>query len=102
MSRTCVVFLFACWVLSAQTLAFGRSKISPPLRTSGHLILDARGHSVRLTSVNWYGFDQKEYVVGGLDHAPLTEIIGQIKAIGVNSVRLPWANETLEHNPLCS
>jgi endoglucanase len=55
---------------------------------------------VRLTSVNWYGFDQKEYVVGGLDHASLSEIIGQIKAIGVNSVRLPWANETLEHNPL--
>ena len=55
---------------------------------------------LRLTSVNWYGFDQKEYVVGGLDHAPLGEIIRQIKAIGVNSVRLPWANETVEHNPV--
>ena len=54
---------------------------------------------MRLASVNWYGFDQKEYVVGGLDHAPLDEIIAQIQQIGVNSVRLPWANETLEHNP---
>jgi endoglucanase len=39
-------------------------------------------------------------VVGGLDHAPLGVIIEQIHAIGVNSVRLPWANETLEHNPV--
>jgi endoglucanase len=50
--------------------------------------------------VNWYGFDQKEYVAGGLDHAPLEAIVEQIRQIGVNSVRLPWANETLEHNPI--
>ena len=53
---------------------------------------------MRLTSVNWYGFDQKEFVVGGLDHAPLEAIIGQIREIGVNSIRLPWANKTLEHD----
>ncbi len=62
--------------------------------------MDAAGHSVRLTSVNWYGFDQKEFVVGGLDHAPLATIVSEIVALGVNSVRLPWANETLEHNPV--
>ena len=66
----------------------------------GHAILDSAGHVVRLTSVNWYGFDQKEFVVGGLDHAPLATIISQIREIGVNSVRLPWANETLERNPV--
>ena len=72
----------------------------PPLHTEGHHIIDSAGHTVRLASVNWYGFDEKEYVAGGLDHAPLATIIAQIHAIGVNSVRLPWANETLEHNPL--
>src|SRR6516162_2050125 len=77
-----------------------QQQIHPPLRTSGHEILDSAAHVVRLTSVNWYGFDQKEYVAGGLDHAPLATIIREIHAIGVNSVRLPWANETLEHNPL--
>jgi endoglucanase len=74
--------------------------VEPPLHTSGHRILDAAGHDVRLTSVNWYGFDQKEYVVGGLDHAPLSTIVDEIVALGVNSVRLPWANETLERNPV--
>ena len=77
----------------------GQAEIAPPLHTDGHRIVDASGRAVRLTSVNWYGFDQKEYVAGGLDHAPLATIIAQIHALGVNSVRLPWANETFEHNP---
>jgi endoglucanase len=71
-----------------------------PLHTSGHDILDTAGHRVRLTSVNWYGFDQRDFVVGGLDHAPLAAIVKEIVDLGVNSVRLPWANETLEHDPL--
>jgi endoglucanase len=94
-------------LLAAACLAFGgalgraqQSEIAPPLQTDGHRIVDAAGHAVRLTSVNWYGFDEKEYVAGGLDHAPLEKIVAQIRAIGVNSVRLPWANETLEHDPL--
>jgi endoglucanase len=84
-----------------STLAGAQSlQAVPPLHTSGHDILDSTGHKVRLTSVNWYGFDQKEFVVGGLDHAPLGVIVQEIVDLGVNSVRLPWANETLEHNPL--
>lgn len=89
------VFLLIALAARAQSPA-----IVPPLHTDGHRIVDARGRTVRLTSVNWYGFDQKEYVAGGLDHAPLATIVAQIGAIGVNSVRLPWANETLERNPL--
>ncbi len=75
-------------------------KIVPPLHTEGQRIVDAAGHAVRLASVNWYGFDEKEYVAGGLDHAQLARIVEQIRQIGVNSVRLPWANETLESNPV--
>ena len=77
-----------------------QSHIKLPLHTNGHEIVDASGKPVRLTSVNWYGFDQKEFVVGGLDHAPLQTIVSEIRELGVNSVRLPWANETLERNPL--
>ena len=79
---------------------FAQQDVRPPLHTSGYNILDAAGRRVRLTSVNWYGFDQKEFVAGGLDVAPLRVIIEQIRAIGVNSVRLPWANETFEKNPV--
>jgi endoglucanase len=80
--------------------ASSQSQITPPLHTSGYQILDSKNRVVRLASVNWYGFDQKEFVAGGLDHAPLENIIEQIHALGLNSVRLPWANETIEKNPL--
>jgi len=89
-------------ILFAVSLAASadQPQIQPPLHTEGHQIIDAVGHPVRLTSVNWYGFDQREYVVGGLDHAPLQTIVREIQELGVNSVRLPWANETLERNPV--
>ena len=96
------IFVFAALSLAIASMAarWQQSAIKPPLHTNDRQIVDTAGHSVRLTSVNWYGFDQKEFVVGGLDHAPLATIVSEILALGVNSVRLPWANETLEHDPV--
>jgi len=88
-------FLIASLAANAQEVA-----IAPPLHTDGNRIVDGAGHAIRLASVNWYGFDEKEYVAGGLDHAPLKTIVKAIRQLGVNSVRLPWANETLERNPV--
>jgi endoglucanase len=98
-TRTAALLSLACVLLAAPFGSFAQQQVRPPLHTSGHQILDTAGHPVRLASVNWYGFDEKEHVAGGLDHAPLDAIITQIRALGVNSVRLPWANETLERNP---
>ena len=92
--------IVAAICLTTATARAQNTDAVPPLHTDSYQIVDAAGHPVRLTSVNWYGFDEKEYVAGGLDHAPLAEIIDRIREIGVNSVRLPWANETLERNPL--
>jgi len=85
------------WQSTAQSQAV---PIAPPLHTDGYRIVDAKGQAVRLAGASWYGFDQKEYVAGGLDHAPLATIVEQIRRIGLNSIRLPWANETLEHDPV--
>jgi endoglucanase len=96
------VRIAAAWLFCVGLSALAQEKagvIAPPLHTEGTRIVDATGRSVRLTSVNWYGFDEKEYVAGGLDHARLSEIVERIREIGVNSVRLPWANETLERDP---
>jgi endoglucanase len=93
-------FALAATCFPANSVSGQPARIVPPLHTEGHRIVDASGHAVRLTSVNWYGFDEKEYIAGGLDHAPLARIVEQIQQIGVNSVRLPWANETLERNPM--
>ncbi len=80
--------------------SMAQQDVLPPLHTEGYRIVDARNRPVRLASVNWYGFDQKEFVVGGLDHQPLAAIVKAIKQLGMNSVRLPWANETFEMNPV--
>jgi len=94
------IFLAAIGI-AFQTLALSQpATIAPPLHTDGARIVDSQGRPVRLASVNWYGFDEKEYVAGGLDHAPLATIVEQIQKIGLNSVRLPWANETYERNPV--
>jgi endoglucanase len=98
--RLAAFLLIVCSFCAMPAVLFAQQEIRPPLHTSGYDILDAAGHRVRLTSVNWYGFDQKEFVAGGLDVAPLQAIIEQIRAIGINSVRLPWANETFERNPV--
>jgi endoglucanase len=96
-----VLFLISLLSACGAAGAHGQTReIVPPLHTEGARIVDATGRAVRLTSVNWYGFDEKQYVAGGLDHAPLANIVEQIRQIGVNSVRLPWANETLEHDPV--
>jgi len=99
-ARAFFALSFLCISLTIPVLACAQPPITPPLHTSGHQILDTANRRVRLTSVNWYGFDQKEFVSGGLDHATLPQIIEQIHALGVNSVRLPWANETIEKNPV--
>jgi endoglucanase len=94
------ISLLLVWLGLSVWAAGQMRQIVPPLHTEGQRIVDASGSAVRLTSVNWYGFDQKEYAAGGLDHARLEEIVAQIRRIGVNSVRLPWANETLERDPV--
>jgi endoglucanase len=97
--RRLVTFLLALFFFSMSLSVCAEQKVRPPLHTAAYDIVDAAGTKVRLTSINWYGFDQTEFVAGGLDAVPLQVIVEQIHALGVNSVRLPWANETFEKNP---
>ena len=61
MARTLATLLCFPSSVGAPSIARAQQSILPPLHTSGYQILDANSHPVRLTSVNWYGFDQKEY-----------------------------------------
>ena len=73
-----------------------------PLHTSGASIVGASGVPVKLDFVNWYGAESPDYVVGGLEYQPVSEIIGQIVSMGFNGVRLPWSNQMWESNPVVS
>lgn len=65
--------------------------ISTPLSTSGRYIVDANGHRVKLSGVNWAGAHQDKGVPAGLDILPLTTIASQIASWGFNCVRLPFS-----------
>ncbi len=69
------------------------------LHTDGTRVVDAAGRAVTLASVNWYGAEGPDYVPGGLDQLPYMRILLTIRALGFNSVRLPFSNELVERNP---
>ena len=73
---------------------------SLPLHTSGRYIVDAQGQRVKLAAVNWYGAEEQDFVVAGLDFAPVAAIARQIRIMGFNTVRLPWSNQMYESNPV--
>lgn len=94
-------FLLRNFAVAVLALSCGaaRAQVAFPLHTEGAQIVDANGHRVRLNAVNWYGAETKDFVVGGLDAAPLGSIVQQIKRLGFNTVRLPWSNELFETPP---
>src|ERR1700733_2442080 len=100
--RMSLVRLVALLFLSPAFLCIAQATSKLPLHTSNYQIVDAASHPIRLMSVNWYGFDDKNYVPAGLVHPPSTIIAERIMKMGFIALRLPWANETREKNPLVS
>lgn len=70
------------------------------LSASGIQTVDAAGRPVHLDGLNWYGAEESDFVVGGLDYAPYTAILDAISARGFNSVRIPFSNQMVEQNPV--
>ncbi|MEU3403289.1 cellulase family glycosylhydrolase [Streptomyces sp. NPDC006670] len=87
---------------------------TPPLSTRGRYVVDARGNRFRLRSGNWDGAqgswsgsgdiaDPANHHAGqdshgiplGLDRVPLPTLLADFRALGLNSVRLPFSNEML-------
>jgi endoglucanase len=66
--------------------------------TSGNQILDSSNpaKSVRISGVNWYGFETTDGVVHGLASQDYKSILATVKGLGYNTVRLPYANQIVE------
>jgi endoglucanase len=101
------------WVRAAELLgieAEGARRLVPgdrppplpalPLSTSSRWIVDAAGRRVKLAGVNWFGAEELDHVVGGLDHQPLPLIARRIRQLGFNVVRVPWSNEMVQTDPV--
>ncbi|WP_109302424.1 cellulase family glycosylhydrolase [Aquimarina sp. AU474] len=65
------------------------------LSVSGNKLFDTTGKEVRLTGVNWFGFETSLYSPHGLWARDMKSVLQQIKDLGFNTIRVPWCNEML-------
>ncbi|MEN3013240.1 MAG: cellulase family glycosylhydrolase [Endomicrobiia bacterium] len=65
------------------------------LKVIGNKLYDENGNEVRLTGVNWFGFETGNYVPHGLWSRDYKSMIMQIRDLGFNCIRIPWCNEML-------
>nr|WP_197686490.1 cellulase family glycosylhydrolase [Actinoplanes derwentensis] len=113
MRRTLALALIAALILPAVPAeAADDPGWTAPLSTRGRYIVDADGNRFKLRSGNWHGAsgtwngsgsdtDDAEHHAGenagrtplGLDRAPVAAIVDGFRAIGLNSVRLPFSSE---------
>lgn len=64
--------------------------------TNGNQILDSNNTLVRITGVNWYGFENQHQVVQGLWIQDYRVIMNAIKNNGYNTIRLPFSNQMVQ------
>ncbi len=62
----------------------------------GSRIVAASGTSVRISGVNWSGFETTNMVPGGLKVQDYRSILRSIHTAGYNTVRLPFSNQMIE------
>ncbi|MDP9442117.1 MAG: cellulase family glycosylhydrolase, partial [Actinomycetota bacterium] len=64
--------------------------------TSGNQILDANNQRLRIAGISWYGFETSSNAVLGLEVRNWKDMLGQIKGLNYNTVRLPYANQLFD------
>jgi endoglucanase len=67
--------------------------------TSGNQILDANDQVVRITGINWYGFETTDKVIHGMWAQDWHNIVNLIKANGYTVVRMPFSDDFVS-NPI--
>lgn len=83
--------LLLCFLGSITMLAQQQNFLS----VSGNKLIDTRGEEVRLTGVNWFGFETQNYFPHGIWTRDMKSVLQQIKDLGFNTIRVPWCNEML-------
>jgi endoglucanase len=68
------------------------------LHTKGAKIVDANDQVVRLTGISWFGFETSVFAPHGLWARPLDAIVDDVKALGYNMLRIPFATQMLDAN----
>lgn len=66
------------------------------LSRKGNQLVDESGKTVRLTGVNWFGFETGNLSPHGLWARDWFGVLKQVKELGFNSVRIPFTDAMLE------
>ncbi len=66
----------------------------------GSQLYTAWNTPMTLKAMNWYGFEYAPFVPDGLDKVPLDTILASLRNLGFNALRITFANETVESNPV--
>jgi len=64
--------------------------------TSGSQILDSSNQPVRITGINWFGFETSNYVAHGLWSRDYKDMLNQIASLGYNTIRLPFSDQLFD------
>lgn len=88
-----ILWLVAFLVLSLTNLK--AQELNYLSNNGGNQLVDAAGNEVRLTGVNWFGFETGTKFPHGLWARDMKSMLIQIKDLGFNSLRVPWSNEML-------
>jgi endoglucanase len=90
----------ACAVLVASNWSVvPREAVAAGWTTSGPEILSPSGQQFVISGINWYGFETNNFAAHGMWTKDYTFILDRVKALGYNTVRLPFSNEMWEKNP---
>lgn len=76
--------------------------VVPPLSTQGAKIVDSRGNQVLLRGVNWFGLETELHCPCGLWARGYKDLIGQIRDLGFNIIRLPYSVNALKSSNVSS
>ncbi|MGH2448140.1 MAG: glycoside hydrolase family 5 protein, partial [Chloroflexota bacterium] len=76
------------------------SRLPSWLHAQGNQIVRADGTPVQLNALSWYGAEESDFVVGGLEYQPYQSILQDIRRLGYNAIRLPFSNQLVEQNPI--
>lgn len=84
-----------------NTIVDGGAEARPSsgyLHVEGNKLIDSNGKSVRLTGVNWFGFETSNQSPHGTWARDYRSMIKQVRDVGFNSIRLPWSNAIMRAN----
>ncbi|NLD93368.1 MAG: cellulase family glycosylhydrolase [Fibrobacter sp.] len=80
-------------VLSASLLF---SVTAGYLTSKGSKLYNSNGQEVRLTGVNWFGFETTNFFPHGLWKRDYHGVLNQVKEMGFNCLRIPFCDDMLE------